>query len=59
MTEDEAIAGLKAGRTLMVDRRDCPLSPRLLDMAAAGVLDATHISHDEQSSAIRFKWRAA
>lgn len=52
----EAIAGLKAGRTLVVDRKDCPILPELLKMVDEGKLESTFVEYD-QGSAIKFKWK--
>ena len=40
LTRDEMIAGLKAGRTLNVDRRDAPELPELLEMEAQGLVES-------------------
>lgn len=55
MTKDEILAGLKAGRTLVVDRKDEPLLPWLLehpDIENSGIIQV-----DDQSSHIKFRWK--
>lgn len=56
MTRDEMIRGLKAGRTLIVDRRDAPELPELLQLCAEGLVTQELVVYDEQSSAIKFRW---
>lgn len=55
MTPEEAMAGFQAGRTLVVDRRDEPLLPWLLQQVDAGVLTMKYVEYDEQSSAMKFR----
>lgn len=55
MTKEEVMTGLQAGRTLIVDRRDFPLLPWLLEQVDAGVLTVQYIEYDEQSSAMKFR----
>lgn len=38
LTKDQIIAGLKAGRSLMVDRRDAPELEDLLELEAEGLV---------------------
>jgi hypothetical protein len=47
--------GFRAGRTLIVYRRDDPLLPWLLEQAHAGVLSQEYVEYDEQSSAMKFR----
>jgi hypothetical protein len=58
LTKDQMIAGLKAGRTLCVDRRDAPELPELLEMEAQGLVESRFIEIDEQSSVLKFRWKA-
>lgn len=48
------MAGFKKGRTLIVDRRDEPMLPWLLDQVDKGVLVSEFVQYDEQSSALKF-----
>ena len=57
LTKDEMIAGLKAGRTLCVDRRDAPELPELLEMQAQGLVESHLVEIDEQSSVLKFRWK--
>jgi hypothetical protein len=54
LTKDELIAGLKAGRTLCVDRRD---APELLELEAQGLVESRLVEIDEQSSVLTFRWK--
>jgi hypothetical protein len=58
LTKDQMIAGLKAGRTLCVDRRDAPELPELLEMEAQGLVESRLVEIDEQSSVLKFSWSA-
>ena len=55
MTQEEAMQGFNSGRTLVVDRKDEPLLPWLLQQVNAGVLTRELIQYDDQSSAMKFK----
>lgn len=57
LTKDQIIAGLKAGRRLMVDRRDAPELDDLLQLEREGFVTSELIEFDEQSSALRFTWK--
>lgn len=56
MSRDEIVAGLKAGRTLNVDRRDAPELDILFDLEREGLVESRLVEIDEQSSVL--KWRA-
>jgi len=56
MTKEQMIAGLKAGRTLMMDRRDAPEFNDLLELQALGLVTSELVQFDEQSSALRWRW---
>lgn len=56
-TKDQIIAGLKAGRTLMLDRIDAPELAGLQDLERQGLVTSQMVHHDEQSSAIRWRWK--
>jgi hypothetical protein len=51
------IAGLKAGRTLMLDRRDAPELDDLMELERQGLVTSQMVNHDEQSSALRWRWK--
>lgn len=57
-TRDELLAGLKAGRTLVVDRCDAPELPDLLDLEREGHVTSQLVEHDQQSSALKFRWKS-
>ena len=56
-TKDELIAGLKAGRTLVMDRRDAPELDDLLDLEQQGLVTQEFVQFDEQSSAVKWRWK--
>jgi hypothetical protein len=56
-TKDQLIAGLKAGRTLVLDRRDAPELGDLLALEADGLVEQQFVEIDDQSSAIKWKWK--
>ena len=57
MTKDQIVAGLKAGRTLVMDRRDAPEFDDLLELERDGLVTQQFVEIDEQSSAIKWRWR--
>ena len=57
LSRDEIIAGLKAGRTLVVDRRDAPELDDLLDLERQGLVEQQFVQFDEQSSAVKWRWK--
>ena len=52
------IAGLRAGRTLNVDRRDALELPELLEMQEQGLGASRLAEIDEQSSVLKFRGKA-
>lgn len=56
LTKDQIIAGLKTGRSLMVDRKDAPELEDLLQLEKEGLVTSKLITFDEQSSALKFTW---
>ncbi len=57
MTRDELLVGFRSGRTLIVDRKDAPALPLLLEMEREGLIVSELVQYDEQSSALRFSMR--
>lgn len=57
LTKAQMIVGLKAGRSLMVDRKDAPELEDLLAMEKEGLVTSELIVFDEQSSALKFRWK--
>ncbi len=55
-TKDQLIAGLKAGKTLCMDRRDAPEVDDLLDLERQGLVTQEFIILDEQSTVIKWRW---
>lgn len=55
-TKEQLIAGLKAGRTLVMDRRDAPELDDLLELERQGLVTQQFVVYDEQSSAVRWRW---
>jgi len=57
MTKEEIIAGLKAGRTLCIDRKDSPALPIALELESEGKVTTELIQLDEQSSVLKVRWK--
>lgn len=57
MTRDEIVAGLQAGRVLVIDRRDSPALPIVMDLEREGLVTTQLRQHDEQSSDLRVVWK--
>lgn len=55
-TKEQLIDGLKRGRSLMVDRRDAPELADLMELERQSLVKSELVVHDEQSSALRFRW---
>ena len=55
MTREEILAGLKAGRTLVIDRRDSPALPIALELEREGLASQEFVQYDEQASAVKFR----
>jgi hypothetical protein len=56
VTRDEIEAGLRAGRTLIIDRKDAEELPIVMEMQNEGIVTTELVQHDEQSSSLRVKW---
>jgi hypothetical protein len=56
LSKEQIIAGLKAGRTLCVDRRDTPELADLKELEQQGLVSSQFIEIDEQSSVLKFRW---
>jgi hypothetical protein len=56
-TKEQIIEGLKAGRTLIMDRRDAPEFVDLLELRAQGLVTSELVVVDEQSSALVWRWK--
>ena len=56
-TKEQIIAGLKAGRTLVLDRRDAPEFIDLLDLERQGLVVQQFIEISEQSSCVKWRWK--
>jgi len=59
LTKDEMIAGLRAGCTLCVDRKDARELPELLELETQGLVESRLVEIDEQSSVLKFRWRSS
>jgi hypothetical protein len=51
------IAGLQAGRTLVVDRKDAPELEDLRELEREGLVASELVEIDDQSSALRWRWK--
>ncbi len=56
LSKEQIIAGLKAGRTLCIDRRDAPELKDLLELQEQGLVESMLVDIDDQSSVAKFKW---
>jgi hypothetical protein len=56
MSKEELERGLKAGRTVVVDRGDAPELVDLLEWERQGLVKSKLVEYDEQSSALKFWW---
>lgn len=56
-TREQIIAGLKAGKTFVVDRKDAPELPELVEMEREGLVESEFVEYYEQSSALKFRWK--
>ena len=56
-TKEQMIAGLKARRTLNVDRKDAPELEELLELEKQGLIESRFVEIDEQSSVLKFRWK--
>lgn len=56
-TKNELVAGLKAGRTLIMDRRDAPELEDLLALEREGLVTQEFVQFDKQSSAVKWRWK--
>lgn len=57
LTKEQIIAGLKAGKTLNVDRKDAPELQDLFELQEQGIVESRLVEIDEQSSVLKFRWR--
>lgn len=57
ITREQLITGLKAGRTAVVDRKDAPELQDLLELERDGLVESTLVEFDEQSTALKFRWK--
>lgn len=56
MTREELEAGLKAGKTLLVPRRDAPELAIILELQEEGKVTTKVLQVDEQSSLLQVRW---
>jgi hypothetical protein len=57
LTKEQIVAGLKAGRTLCVDRRDAHELNDLLELEREGLVTQEFVEIDEQSSVVKWRWK--
>lgn len=57
-TKEQLIAGLKAGRTLVMDRRDAPELDDLLVLESEGLVTQQFIVLNDQESVVKWRWKA-
>jgi hypothetical protein len=56
-TKEQIIEGLKAGRTLTMDRTDAPELDDLFELERQGLVTQQFVVIDEQSSAVKWRWK--
>ncbi len=56
--QEEILAGLKSGRTLIVQRKDDPNLPFLMELHSQGLINMEMVDIDSQSSCMRITWNA-
>ena len=56
-TREQIVEGLKAGRTLMVDRSDAPELEDIIDLKNEGLVTTELIEIDTQSTALKVRWK--
>lgn len=54
----DIIAGLQAGKTLCIDRKDSPVLPIVLKLQEEGFVTTKLVQLDEQSSVLKVRWNA-
>jgi hypothetical protein len=59
VSRDDLIAGLLAGKTAVVDRKDAPELQDLLALEREGLVTSKLVQRDEQSSVMEFRWTRA
>ena len=55
-SREELITGLKAGRTLNLDRIDAPELEDLRELEQQGLVVSEFVQIDEQSTVIKYRW---
>jgi hypothetical protein len=55
-TKEQIVDGLRAGRTMNVDRKDAPELEDLLDLERQGLVEQRLVVIDEQSSVVKWRW---
>lgn len=55
LSREEIMAGLRAGKTLCIDRRDSPTLPTVLQMEREGQVVTELVQLDEQSSVLKVR----
>lgn len=53
----QIIQGLKGGKVFVVDRRDAPELIDLFALEELGLVEQQFVEIDEQSSAVRWRWK--
>ena len=56
LPKHEILDGLKAGRTLVIQRKDDPNLPYLNELVNVGLVDNELVQYDEQGSVLKFRW---
>lgn len=56
-SKEQLIAGLKKGRTLVVDRCDAPELDDLIELERQGLVEHISVDIDSQHSVLKFRWK--
>jgi hypothetical protein len=54
---EDILPGLKAGKTLVIDRKDSPALPIVMKLQEEGLVTTELIQLDEQSSCLKVRWK--
>ena len=57
MSFADIVNGLKAGRTLCIDRKDAPELDDILQLSSEGLIETELVVIDEQSSVLKARWK--
>lgn len=56
-TKEQLIEGLKAGQTMVVDRRDAPELQDLMELEQQGLVQHYWVNINDQHSVVKWLWK--